>query len=162
MDEFADKMIEDKMREIQKAQGLNPDESDESLDIKYSDDGDSMLGGSEEGEDDFFGGENSLSDVDIGGQEQELEGDDDSEMPMDSQDSEEQEEDYGEELHQEEVTKKDIKNQPKKKKVGKDVYDSYEEFAHMLSDSEDEQASKHIDAKLSGVKRSHFESQMHL
>ena len=116
-----------------------------------------MQGGSEEGEDDFFGGEDSLSDVDIGGQEQELEGDDDSEIPMDSQDSEEQEEDYGEELLQEEVTKKDIKNQPKKKKVGKDVYASYEEFAHMLSDSEDEQASKHIDAKLSGVKRSHFE-----
>ena len=160
LDEFADKVIEDKMREIQKTQGVNPDESDESLDIKYSDDDDSMQGNSEEGEDDFFGGEDSLSDVDIGGEQEELEGDEDSEMPPDSEDSEEDE--YGEELHQEEVTKKDVKNQPKKKKVGKHVYAAYEEFAHMLSDSEDENASKHIDAKLSGVKRSHFERQMHL
>jgi hypothetical protein len=57
-------------------------------------------------------------------------------------------------LLEEEVTKKDLKNKPKKEKLGKSVFASYEEFAHLLDeDSENEKQQKHIDAKLSGQKR---------
>ena len=65
METFANKLIEDKMKQIQAGSGIK-DESDEDLDIEYteSEDEDAKEDGSEQ-EGDFFDGE-GLSDVDIG------------------------------------------------------------------------------------------------
>ena len=63
LEEFANKLIEDKMKQIQAGSGIK-DDSDEELDIQYTESEEED--GQEEGqEEDFFDGE-QLSDVDIG------------------------------------------------------------------------------------------------
>ena len=63
LEEFANKLIEDKMKQIQAGSGIK-DDSDEELDIEYTESEEED--GQEEGqEEDFFDGE-QLSDVDIG------------------------------------------------------------------------------------------------
>ena len=149
LEEFANKIIEDKMKQIQAGSGIQG-ESDEELDIEYTesedeDVNDGKMEDSEQGED-FFEGE-ELSDVDFG---------QDAEENSDEDIDDGEVEQYGSEEEDipayEGEKKKDGKKEKKKKSDSN--FASYEEFAHLLDgDSDEELRTKNLNAMMTGAKR---------
>lgn len=167
LEAFAQKIIEEKMRKIQLGSG-NQGESDEELDIEYTDSedgeddeiGDGKIEESEQ--EDFFEGE-QLSDVDFGQEQENSEGEE-----MDSDDEGEEMQQYGsedgemeEELPAYEGQKK--KNGKKgKKEKSQSNFASYEEFAHLLDgDSDEDKKDNNLNAMISGGKRTFSQAQPH-